>query len=111
MCRNNRPAVNEKGAKLEWRVPIPEACTDGTIAEPDKTLDCRPVPHMRSTPATAKHIAVFHYLTKSRAEFAAKVERGGGAGNHRTWREFEKYQKCVVPDFAQSALTHLHCFL
>lgn len=94
-CRNNEQSVDEHYNPMPWRYDLPAACTDGTIVEPDKELDCRPVPHVQKRPASADSIAVFHYITKSREDFELKSARGGGGGSHRTWEHFNRVQKCV----------------
>ena len=78
---------------MPWRYPIPTACTDGTIQNPNLNLDCRPLPHVQKRPASVDHIALFHYITRSKEDFERKVARGGGGGKHRNWGHFNRVQK------------------
>lgn len=97
LFRNNKRSVDEHRRPMPWRYPIPTACTDGTIQNPNVNLDCRPLPHMQKRPASVDHIALFHYITRSREDFERKVERGGGGGKHRNWGHFNRVQKCAPP--------------
>ena len=94
-CRDDGRGVDENKKIIPWRYPLPKACTDGTLVEPKRELDCRPVPHVQKRPATVEDIAVFHYITKSEEDFERKSVRGGGGGSHRTWDHFNRVQKYV----------------
>ncbi len=44
----------------------------------------------RAGGTTWDHVQLNHYLTKSKEDFAAKVNRTSASGLHRRWREFEQ---------------------
>ena len=66
-------------------------------------LECRPVPGINLLPGSAKDIALFHYITKSRQDFDEKMDRGGGGGTHRTLDQFKKMQSCAPLALSVSA--------
>ena len=102
-CRGDRHTVNEKRQKLGWRSEPPAACTDGTVRDPSRDPNCRPVPEIYiEDGGTADDIALFHYLTKSKEDFEVKMVRGGGGGTHREWRHFEKIDACAPLAAARS---------
>lgn len=35
-------------------------------------------------------LVLYHYITKSREEYVAKMRRGSGMGNHRQWNFFDE---------------------
>jgi len=47
--------------------------------------DGAPIGAPKSDTARWGSVALYHYVLKSREEFAAKVGRGSGAGNRKTW--------------------------
>ena len=106
LFRNNKRSVDEHRRPMPWRYPIPTACLDGTIRNPNSNLECRPLPHVQKRPASVDHIALFHYITRSKEDFERKVARGGGGGKHRNWGHFNRVQKCVPPAIP---LSLLHC--
>lgn len=69
-----------------WHVPAAHCTCE---------LLCRPVPSIAAKAPSIQDIAIFHYMTKSKAEFEAKMERGGGGGTHRKWKHFNSIRKCV----------------
>lgn len=73
-----------------------------------RTPLCRPIPAIDTKAPSIQDIAIFHYLTKSKAEFAAKIVRGGGGGKHRQWKHFDKVSKCA-PLHPYSARACVRC--
>ena len=79
-----------------------EVTADRTVVSNNYATDCvthgrrgrRRVPAILSEPVSIDAIALFHYLTKSKAEFRAKMARGGGGGTHRKWEQFESIRRC-----------------
>ena len=70
-------AVNEnfKPLMLYWRGMPPTYADCGK--NPD-TRKCFLAPESGTSPPSAKHIALYHYVTKSKEDFAAKQIRGSG---------------------------------
>ena len=96
--------MNEHGRRVAPRYPPPPACLDGTVADPASDLDCRPVPDVQIAGGASAHdIAIFHYLTKSKEDFEAKMERGGGGNTHRKWSHFQIAQRCAPASGAACA--------
>ncbi|KAI8466105.1 MAG: hypothetical protein J3K34DRAFT_524780 [Monoraphidium minutum] len=56
-----------------------------TIVDADGAPSSAP----KSSSARWRSAALYHYVTKSRTEFAAKVARGSGAGNVKTWEYWD----------------------
>ena len=95
MCRDNLHPVTEIGDPVPYRDD-----------PPDESLNCKPTdiytPGCRRNPGkahdenrTVEHIALFHYVTKSKEDFRTKINRRNGAGFTRDWRYFRMIQKCV----------------
>lgn len=43
-------------------------------------------------------VALFHYSTKSQADFAVKIARGASSGgNPKSWEFFEQLSRCATP--------------
>ncbi|KDD76736.1 hypothetical protein H632_c123p0, partial [Helicosporidium sp. ATCC 50920] len=51
--------------------------------------DYSPIEGPRGQPPVHHRVAVYHYATKSRAEFALKIERGSGMKRQRGWEYFD----------------------
>ena len=62
---------------------------------PDKTTGCH------SYNSYGCRVSVYHYVTKSREDFEAKVLRGGGAGVSRTMEYFDKVRQLGLLDAGQ----------
>jgi hypothetical protein len=59
--------------------------------------NCFEAPAVRHRPMIANKIAIFHYITRSREDFEAKLERGSGVpgfARDETW--FQSIEKCAL---------------
>ena len=90
-CSENRQPVDEKGDPVPYR--------DGP---PDESAHCEPTdidrPACRRQPGknhpknkTVDHIAIFHYVTKSKEDFRIKINRRK-SGFKRDWKYFRQVQ-------------------
>lgn len=78
------------------RQEIPKSCTNGAVAVPSQDIHCRPVPAFRkekSEPRSVDHIALYHYVLRSRQDFEIKMERGGGDSFKRDSGYFERIDR------------------
>jgi hypothetical protein len=102
-------AVDERNITMPARWPPPEACSDGTVANPSQDIHCRPIPAFAkdkedTESITIESIALFHYVIKSLEDFQIKIRRGGGDKFNRDETYFRKTDK-YAPLTTFSALT------
>jgi hypothetical protein len=82
-CREGKWNVNEEGTaiKMAWHAKPEYMETGGSNAACGSSHNaslCFEVPASRHRPLVANRIALYHYVTKSSADFKDKVNRGGG---------------------------------
>lgn len=80
------PAVDEHDNALTWREDTDPSC------DPKDTCSkkCRRVPNNKNeVQPSMDQISLFHYVTKSREDFQAKLERWEGKNWSRDWDYFE----------------------
>ena len=63
-------------------------------SQADHRDSCRPVWETGNPNGKVDDLAVFHYLTKSKEDYMAKMARGGGAGNFREWSHYRQIERC-----------------
>lgn len=92
-----------KFAKRRMCTKVPPAVSSAAAASgaPPKIRQqrggrfCDNPPGFNARTHPIKKIALFHYITRSREDFAIKRTRGGGTTRVRTWEEFEEFDKCA----------------
>ena len=111
-CREGRSSITERGVALstvEWRPtaecrpPVStitsEICTnEAAKPRPFSAFEacCFSMPTALNRAASVDSVALFHYATKSRADFRAKMERGSGMSKStKTMDYFENLQQCA----------------
>ena len=71
---------------------------------PDRDYDLQ-VLGARAERVAADRIVLYHYVTKSRADYTAKMGRGSAMGNHKSIEFFDRIQERATANC--SALLHL----
>jgi hypothetical protein len=62
----------------------------------DTIPECLPVPGSRYKQPSTDRVALFHYVTRSREDFAYKQQRGGGQNKDaKPWSYFEHIKECA----------------
>lgn len=95
-CSGQAHAVNEA------RQPVPHWQPDCLMhppraRNPDKLPECFPVPGSMVDPPVATRVALFHYVTRSEADFRRKQSRGGGQNQDgKPWAFFEDMARYAV---------------
>ena len=110
VCRDNIQAVDEHGFTMAPREEIPRSCTNGTVALPSQDIHCRPVPAFRKAkdePRSVVHIALYHYVLRSKEDFAIKMERGGGDSFKRDPSYFDRTDRYVSRSASLPAVCHV----
>lgn len=95
-CRANAPIVSETYKPMAGKLL--------NCSGPDETGDCEfePPCSNRLRVRTADRVALFHYVTKSEAEWAAKVKWGSGTGVHRNGHHKELFTRCALSKMART---------
>lgn len=104
-CRDGRRSVDEKFQPIDPRdgayvcSAVPPAVSNQTNT---------PVPYQHGAhfyedagaASSRRHIdtvALFHYSTKSQADFSVKIARGASSGgNPKSWEFFEQLSRCAT---------------
>lgn len=97
-CRSHGHPVNELRYPIARRWGLNNATCPGN-APSDSKLCALKIGHgMHDTPqlASIARVALFHYVTRSRADFAAKAARGGGLNPvGKPWNFFDSVARFV----------------
>lgn len=86
MCTEVPPAVS---AAAEARGAPPK------IHQRQDGMFCTGAPGFNAPTQPIAKVALFHYITRSREDFAVKRSRGGGLTKIRTWEEFDNFDECA----------------
>ena len=86
--RGNAVPVNENFQ------PLPMVYTGCGSANVQR---CQAVPGFQaSASASARHIALLHFVVRSKEDFAIKMARRGGNGGQKTWEFFNAINRCCI---------------
>lgn len=115
-CRDGRRSVDEKFQQIDPRDGV-FVCSAVPPAVSNQTRT--PVPYQHgahfyedagasSSRRYIDTVALFHYSTKSQADFAVKIQRGASSGgNPKSWEFFEQLSRYAAQSAASAEVLHI----
>jgi hypothetical protein len=121
MCRDGIGTVNEELVRLDevW-MPMPKniepvqwpgkKCQEALASSsPQLRKHCYKTPQPLLRNGTVNHVALFHFTTKSAADFKNKMARGSGMSlRAKGYDYYNEIVKCVLPQLACTNSVRVH---
>lgn len=90
LCSGEAHPVNEQ------RFPLSHQYERHCAHKADASCPVHPGWAMPHNKASVRRIGLYHFVTRSREDFAAKISRAGGTNSQpKTWEFFERWARCA----------------